>query len=59
MHVWQNACTNTVRQAMGAKSIFLFLKFYNFIKGVMHVHRIFKKPKISVHTLLNNFLKYL
>ena len=29
-------------------SSFLFLKFYNFIKGIMHVHSIFKKPKTNV-----------
>ena len=28
-------------------SIFLFLKFYNFIKGIMAIHSIFKKPKTN------------
>ena len=27
-----------------AMSIILFLKFYNFIKGIMRIHSIFKKP---------------
>ena len=31
-----------------AISVFLFLKFYNFIKGIMRIHSIFKKPKINV-----------
>ena len=31
-----------------AMSIFLFLKFSNFIKGIMHRHSIFKKPKSNV-----------
>ena len=26
-----------------AKSVFLFLKFYNFVKGIMRIHNIFKK----------------
>ena len=34
-----------------AMSIFLFLKFYNFIKGIMHIHSIFKKPKTNVFIL--------
>ena len=41
-------------------SIFLFLKFYNFIKGIKCIHSIFKKPKDNVSILhLFNFLKYL
>ena len=32
-------------------SIFLFLKFYNFIKGIMRIHSIFKKPKTNVFIL--------
>ena len=43
-----NARANTVRCAI---SIFFFLKFYNFIKGIMHIHSIFKKPKTNVFTL--------
>ena len=34
-----------------AMSIFLFLKFYNFIKGIMRIHSIFKKPKTNVFIL--------
>ena len=32
-------------------SIFFFLKFYNFIKGIMHIHSIFKKCKTNVFIL--------
>ena len=46
--IWQNAHANTVRCAM---SIFLFLKFYNFIKGITHIHSTFKKPKTNVFIL--------
>ena len=31
-----------------AMSIFFFLKFYNFVKGIMRIHSIFKKPKTNV-----------
>ena len=31
--------------------ILLFLKFYNFIKGVMHTRNIFRKPKTNVFIL--------
>ena len=41
-----------------AMSIFFFLKFYNFVKGIMRIHSILKKPKTNVFTLIN-FLKYL
>ena len=34
-----------------AMSIFLCLKFYNFIKGIMCIHSIFKKSKTSVFIL--------
>ena len=34
-----------------AMSIFLFLKFYNFIKGIMRIDSIFKKPKTNVFIL--------
>ena len=34
-----------------ATTIFLFLKFYNFIKVIMHIHTIFKKPKTNVFIL--------
>ena len=34
-----------------AMFIFLLLKFYNFIEGIMHIHSIFKKPKTNVFTL--------
>ena len=34
-----------------AISIFFFLKFYNFIKGIMRIHSIFKKPKTNVFIL--------
>ena len=30
---------------------FLFSKFYNFIKGIKHMHSIFKKPKTNVFIL--------
>ena len=39
-------------------SIFLFLKFYNFIKGIISIHSIFRKPNTNVFILLN-FSKYL
>ena len=39
-HAWQNARINTVRCAM---CIFLSLKFYNFIKGIMRIHIVFLK----------------
>ena len=32
-------------------SIFHFLKFCNFIKGIMRIHNIFKKPKTNVFIL--------
>ena len=38
-----------------ATSIFLFLKFYNFVKGIMRIHSILK----NLHTSLIIFLKYL
>ena len=38
-----------------AMSIFLFLKFYNFIKGIMHIHSILKKPKTNVFILHFSF----
>ena len=45
-HAWQNARINTVRCAM---CIFLSLKFYNFIKGIMRIHIVFLiKPKTDV-----------
>ena len=52
--MWQNACANTVRSAMVCNIYFPFLKFYNFIKGIIHIHSIFKKPKTNVfiHHLL-------
>ena len=31
-----------------AMSIIFFLKFYNFIKGIMNIHSNFKKPKTNV-----------
>ena len=34
-----------------AISIFLFLKFYNFIKEIMRIHCIFKKRKTNVFIL--------
>ena len=34
-----------------AMSIFLFLKFYSFIKGILRIHSIFKKPKTNVFIL--------
>ena len=34
-----------------AMSIFLFLKYYNFIKEIMRIHSIFKKPEINVFIL--------
>ena len=34
-----------------AISISFFLKFYNFIKGIMRMHSIFKKPKTNVFIL--------
>ena len=30
-----------------AMPIFLFLKSYDFIKGIMHIHSTFKKPKTN------------
>ena len=32
-------------------SIFLFLKFYNFTKGITRIHSIFKNPKTNVFIL--------
>ena len=34
-----------------AISIFFFLKFYNFIKGIMLIHSFLKKPKTNVFML--------
>ena len=34
-----------------AMYIFFFLKFYNFVKEIMCIHSIFKKPKTNVFTL--------
>ena len=34
-----------------AMYIFLFLKFYNFIEGIMRIHSIFKKHKTNVFIL--------
>ena len=34
-----------------AMSTFLFLKLYSFIKGIMWIHSIFKKPKTNVFIL--------
>ena len=46
--VWQNARANTVRRAMVCDVYFLSQKFYNFIKGIMRIHSILKKPKANV-----------
>ena len=50
---FQHVCSKMHMQILLAvlwcvMSSFLFLKFYNFIKGIMHVHSIFKKPKTNV-----------
>ena len=58
MRVWQSARTNTVRHAMVlgmwwcVKTIFFFLKLYNFVKGIMCIHSIFKnlRPMFSYFT---------
>ena len=43
-----------------AMSIFLFLKFYNFIKGIMHIYIVFlKNLKRMFYTSLINLFKYL
>ena len=34
-----------------AMSIFLFLKFYSFIKGIMRIHSILTNPKTNVFIL--------
>ena len=51
MHVWQNAHANTFMHAMVCDVFFFFLKFYNFIKGIMRIHSIFKKPNTNVFIL--------
>ena len=53
---FQRTCGKTHTQILlgvrwCAISIFLFLKLYNFIKGIMRIHSIFKKPKPNVFIL--------
>ena len=36
-----------------AMSIFLFLEFYNFIKGIMRIHSIFEEPNTNAFILIN------
>ena len=53
---FQRTCGKTHAQILlgvrwCAISIFLFLKLYNFIKGIMRIHSIFKKPKTNVFIL--------
>ena len=58
---FQRACGKTHAQILlgmrwCAMSIFLFLKLYNFIKGIMRIYSIFKKPNDQCfHTALTNF----
>ena len=48
---FQRACGKMLAQIC-AISIFLFLKFYNFIKGTVHIHSILKnlRPVFSYFT---------
>ena len=43
MHMWRNAHINNVRRAMVCDMSFSFLKFYNFIKGIVHIYIVFLK----------------
>ena len=50
---FQHTCGKTHAQVLLTKrwcamSIFIFLKFYSFIKGIKRIHSIFKKPKNNV-----------
>ena len=52
-HVWQNARVNTVRRAM---CFLLFLKLYNFIKGIMRICVVFLK---NLRLMFLDFTYYL
>ena len=57
--VWQNAC---VRIPLGvlcfAMGIFLFLKFYNFIKGIVRIYIVFFKKLTLYCIMLKNGQTY-
>ena len=41
--VWQNACINILSMWWCVMHIFLFLRFYNFTKGILHIYTVFFK----------------
>ena len=46
--VWQNARPVLLGVRWCAMSMFLFLKFYDFNKGIIRIYSIFKNPKTNV-----------
>ena len=46
-HVWQNARVNNIRRAMVYDEYFFYVKFYNFIKGIVCMYKVFFKKLIS------------
>ena len=46
-HVWQNARVNNIRRVMVYDEYFFYVKFYNFIKGIVCIYKVFCKRLIS------------
>ena len=46
-HVWQNARVNNIRRVMVYDEYFFYVKFYNFIKGIVCMYKVFFKKLIS------------